>query len=148
MKLLVCVDGSAESNKALDKTVELFSGCRIDNVTVMLVFQRVSFPFVESIETKEPEIMESFYLMNEELVRQHEKILEESVAKLQNCGIEPESIMKEGRPAPVIAEVADKDNYDLIIIGGRGRSGQKSSSLGSVSNAVIQATSTSVLVVK
>ncbi len=148
MKLLVCVDGSKESDKALSKTVELSSGCRIDKVAVMLVFQKVDFPFVESAETSDSEIMDSFNLMNEELMKQHERFLEESATKLRDQGIDPEVIMKEGRPANTIAEVAEKEGYDLIIIGGRGRSGQKTSTLGSVSSAVIQATNTSVLVVK
>ena len=148
MKLLVCVDGSKESDKTLSKTVELSSGCRIDKVTLMVVFQKIAFPFVESAETNDSEIMESFNMMNEELMRQHERILEESATKLRDQGVDPEVMMKEGRPAPTIAEVADKEGYDLIVIGSRGRSGQQASTLGSVSNAVIQATNTSVLVVK
>ncbi|MDW7670992.1 MAG: universal stress protein [Bacillota bacterium] len=148
MKLLVCVDGSKESDKALDKTVEFTAGCRVDKVTLMMVFKKVTFPYVESVETSDPEIMESFNLMNEELMRQHEKILEESAEKLRKKGIEPELLMKEGRPAPTISQVAEKEKYDMIIIGGRGRSGEKTSTLGSVSNAVIQTANVSVLVVK
>ena len=148
MKLLVCVDGSKDSEKALNKAGELSAGCRIDKVAVMLVFQKVTFPFVESAEISDPDIMDSFNLMNEELMRQNERILHDSADKLRKQGIEPEVFMKEGRPAPTIAEVADTEGYDLIIIGSRGRGGQKTSTLGSVSNAVIQATNTSVMVVK
>lgn len=56
--------------------------------------------------------------------------------------------LKEGHVADAIAETAKERGIDMIIMGNRGRSGLKKLLLGSVSNAVIQETQSSVLVVK
>ena len=149
MKILLCVDGSNESAKALDKTIEIVSGCRIDRVAVLNVFEKVSFPMMtEGSHDFDPEIMESYQQMNDELLKEHELILEQAAAKLMEKGIEPERILKEGHPAHTIAEVAETQGFDLIILGSRGQSGLKKALLGSVSNTVLQETNTSVLVVK
>ena len=149
MKLLVCVDGSKVTEKVLSKTEELVSGCRIDRVTLIHVFDKVSFPAVDdgSLHYNE-EIMDSYRQMNEELLKEREYVLEQASIKLQKSGIEPELLLKEGHPAETITKVAEEGLYDLIVIGSRGISGLNKSLLGSISNAVIQQTSISVLVVK
>ena len=62
--------------------------------------------------------------------------------------IEVKTIFKEGHPAQTIAEVANEEGYDMIVIGSRGLGGLKKLFLGSVSNAVLQEATTSVLIVK
>ncbi|MFB5615042.1 MAG: universal stress protein [Candidatus Nitrosomaritimum yanchengensis] len=47
-----------------------------------------------------------------------------------------------------MTEFAKKKNFDLIIIGARGLTGLKSALMGSTSNAIVQKSKTSVLVVK
>ena len=149
MKLLVCVDGSKVTEKVLEKTAELVSGCRIDSITLIHVFDKVTFPVLDdgSVQYNE-EILDSYKQMNEELLKERNHILEESAKKLRKTGVEPELFLKEGHPARTIISVAEEGSYDLIIIGSRGVSGLKKSLLGSISNAVIQETNVSVMVVK
>lgn len=149
MKILLCVDGSKESGKALDKTIEIASGCRIDRVAILNVFERVSFPMVtEGSHDFDPEIMESYQQMNDELLKEHEQVLEKAADRLREAGIDPEKMLKEGHPAHTISQAAEENGFDLIIIGSRGQSGLKKALLGSVSNTVLQETNISVLVVK
>ena len=148
MKLLVCVDGSSESLKALEKTVEIVSGCRIDKVTLIHVFDKVTFPFIESAQQDNPEIMENFNLMNEELLKEHEMILHQAAEKLKEHNIDSELLLKEGQPAHTISAIAEQEGFDWIVMGSRGRSGLQKSMLGSVSNSVLQETNVSVMVVK
>jgi len=149
MKLLLCVDGSKQSEKALDKAVMIASGCKADQVTVLNVFQKVTFPtFVEGAQQYDAEIMEMYNQMNEEMIKEHEEILDKAVEVMLSHGIQVEKLLEEGHPSQTISRVAEEGNFDMVIIGSRGLSGLKKKLLGSVSNAVLQDTHTSVLVVK
>lgn len=56
--------------------------------------------------------------------------------------------VEEGRPAQVIAEMAKKENYDLIIMGNRGYSKLEQWMLGSVSKEIVNISQKPVLVIK
>ncbi len=75
-------------------------------------------------------------------------MLEEATAKFKEKGIEPHTILEEGHASHTISRIADEGDYDMVIMGNRGLGGLKKIFLGSVSNAVIQETKASVLVVK
>ncbi len=53
-----------------------------------------------------------------------------------------------GKPASSIAEFAEKQKMDLIIMGSRGIGGFKGTIIGSVAGTVVQKSKVSVLVVK
>ena len=149
MKLLVCVDGSAQSTKAVVKAVEIASGCRIDQVTLLHVHEEHLYPITEYNTTQEiqAEIKKNQEL-NNRLREDQRKMLDHAAMRFREKGIEPDIVMKDGHAAHTIATVAEKEGYDMIVMGSRGSGGLKKLLLGSVSNAVIQETHASVLVVK
>lgn len=53
---------------------------------------------------------------------------------LRESGLSYEAVMEDGRPAQVIADVADSEDADLVVVGRRGRSGVAELLLGSVSH--------------
>ena len=53
---------------------------------------------------------------------------------LKAAGVRYSTVFEDGRPASVIAAVADRDNADVIIVGRRGRGGVAELVLGSVSH--------------
>jgi len=149
MRILVCVDGSKESMKAVVKAVEIASGCRIDHVAVLHVYERISLIAAEiADEHYYAQEIEKTKKMNEDMINHRKKILEHAAIRFREKGIEVDTILKEGHPSHTISQTAEEGNYDLIIMGSRGGGGLKKLLLGSVSNAVIQETSSSVLVVK
>lgn len=149
MKILVCIDGSPQSIKAVVKAVDIASGCRIDQVTLISVYEKYPFPHVEhGYHDVLDEEIKQYEFANKELIQNHEKYLEHAAMRFREKNIEPEKILAEGNPAHTISETAEKGNFDMIIMGSRGRGGLKKLLLGSVSNAVIQETEASVLVVK
>lgn len=149
MKLLLCVDGSKESEKAIDNAIMIASGCKADQVTILNVFETVTFPtFLEGTQQYDAEIMEMYNQMNEELVKEHEEILDRAVEAMAAHGVLAEKILEEGHPAQIISRIAEDGGYTMVIMGSRGLSGLKKKLLGSVSNAVLQDTRISVLVVK
>jgi len=57
-------------------------------------------------------------------------------------------MIKQGDPAQIIIEIANRQNYDLIIMGSRGMSAFKELLLGSVSLKVMHHASCPVMVVR
>lgn len=149
MKLLVCVDGSVPGNKAVEKAIEIASGCRVDQITLISVYEKYPLPLIEhaSFNAMEEE-MDQFEQMNKRVVTDHEDILKKASARFKNEGLVAETLLKEGHPAENIAQSAKELGVDMIIMGNRGRGGLKKLILGSVSNAVMQEAQASVLVVK
>ncbi len=150
MKLLVCTDGSPDSAKALEKAVEIAGGCRADEVTVLSVIaSKYSFPetTTDRLPLTSDDIMHFENIL--ELERKEKNIMLAEAAKLfDEIKVNVDTLIESGHPAETIARVAAEGNYDMIIIGSRGLGGLKKFFLGSVSNAVLQEASCSVLVVK
>lgn len=150
MKLLVCTDGSPDSEKALKKAVEIAGGCRADEVTVLSVIaSKYSFP--ETTTDRLPLTSDDIKHFENilELERKEKYIMLTEAAKLfTEIKVNVNILIESGHPAETIARVAAEGNYDMIIIGSRGLGGLKKFFLGSVSNAVLQEAGCSVLVVK
>jgi len=67
---------------------------------------------------------------------------------LRAKGLEVETLAREGYPATVIEEEAERQQADLIVIGTRGHSGLKHLLLGSIAERVVQHAPCPVLTVK
>ncbi len=74
--------------------------------------------------------------------------LDEYAAEIGRQGVEVEAVVREGYPATVIEEEAERLGADLIVIGTRGLSGLKHMLLGSIAERVVQRAPCPVLTVK
>jgi len=142
MKMLVCTDGSEQSQKALDKAALLAECAVIEKVTVIHVFDGkldiASSGWGSRDYMLTPEDLERLKQMYEDLKDQSQKYIDSAVAFFAKNNIQADSILAEGHPAHTIVEIAHEKGYDLIVIGSRGLGGLKKLFLGSVSNAVVQ----------
>ena len=149
MKMLVCVDGSAQSMKAVDKAAEIASGCQINEVSLIHVYEPIPLTYIEYVNASQyKEQTERIDELNRQLVADRREMLQKAAASFKDKGIEPDMILEEGHPSHTIAQLAEEKKFDMIVMGNRGIGGLKKLILGSVSNAVIQESHTSVLVVK
>jgi nucleotide-binding universal stress UspA family protein len=57
-------------------------------------------------------------------------------------------MLEEGRPSATITDIAEKDDFDLIIIGSRGIGGITGWILGGTSRNVVQSCTKPILIVK
>ena len=144
MKILVCADGSEQSQKALEKASLIAGGCNANEVAVIHVYEETDLYEVYSKESIERQLK-----LKEEQKKAGEMILESALTFFKEKGINARSILKEGHAAENIVEVGCGEGFDFIIIGSRGLGGLKKALLGSVSNAVVQqAEKCSVIVVR
>jgi nucleotide-binding universal stress UspA family protein len=127
-RLLVAVDGSANADKALDYAVKLCQQFK-SKMTLLHVEETNLF----RLEPKGTKTI-------------GEQILAEEAAKVKDVSFD--SRLEIGDPANTILKIAQREDYDLIVLGSRGLSSVKRFLLGSVSADVSMYAQRSVLIVR
>ncbi len=136
MKILVPVDGSAFSLKAVETACDLAKNQPFSTLTLMAV----------AIEM--PELEEGKYIADK-MKAQAEAALAKAKEVAQKCGTTGEVLLAVGpSPAEEIVRVAKEAKAELIVIGSRGLAGKTTSFLGSTASKVVTYSPCSVLVVK
>lgn len=138
-KILVPVDGSENSFRALNQAIFISKHIGAA-ITAMHVIESPPTVYVESQK-----------LLNELLNnyrKQSAKILDKCKEVGQNQDVKVDTVIAEGDAASNINGYAEKEAFDLIVIGSRGHGKLKQALLGGVSSKVIQHAKGSVLIVK
>lgn len=142
-KILVPLDGSDRSNKALAHTVELASKLNA-KITLMHVVPSLP-PYVNTAVDRLGQAQQSII---EELMRNGKEMLQQYASSISDKGIEVDSFTVMGQPADEIIEKAKHEDYDLIVIGSRGLGEIKGYLMGSVSNRVSRHAPCPVLIIR
>ena len=150
-RILVALDGSEQSYKALDHAAAIAEkfGSELTLLTVVPrvmipIFPNAGFGAVTMTSAKnmiqEQEKMEVFY----------QNVLTEAEARvrLEHPDLSVRIMLREGCPSATIVDVAEKDGYDLIVMGSRGIRGIKGWILGSTSRRVVDSCTKPVLIIK
>ena len=136
-KILIAVDGSEHSKRAVEYAIELLKMLQAD---IILIHCHRTYPTLLG----EPYLQQAINKINQEaetLVKPFRELFRKA-----NIAI-TERIM-EGRAGEVIVAVADTEKADLIIMGSRGLSDLEGLIVGSVTHRVLHAASCPVLVVR
>ena len=131
MRVLVPVDGSASSLRALHHSSYLFKG--ITRVRIYLLH------VIEWTDDDDENIDESLYSQ----IQEEGKLILRSIVVPKQLN-DYQRIVKLGNPSTKIIELADKLNVDMIIMGKIGI-GKSSSSIGNVSQQVVNLTTKPVV---
>jgi len=134
--LLVAVDGSESAKKAFEKSIYLAQNCNSKVDIVHVVQCELGGDSANTFE------------LIEELKENAKKMLEEYKNQAAKNNIPIQIMVIQGDPAQVIIELAKTKNYDLIIMGTRGRSAFQELLIGSVSQKVMHHASCPVMVVR
>jgi nucleotide-binding universal stress UspA family protein len=122
-KILVGVDGSEQSKKALAEAVTI-AKCFSGSIKAVTVFQQGRENKAEQILSEAKQLLEK------------EKVEYATISILGS------------NPARALQSIAKEENLDLIVVGNRGLGGTASLLLGSVSRQVVTDAVCNVLVVK
>jgi nucleotide-binding universal stress UspA family protein len=142
-RILVPIDGSATSYRALQEAIKLAAG-------------KAQLRLVYVIENVYPLDAEGFayidYAVLQEAVRKTgERTLARAAEKVQHAGMKAETALLD-MPVERVASVIDDDalnwKADLIVIGTHGRSGLGRLLLGSVAEDVVRGAKVPVLLVR
>ena len=135
-KILVPIDGSKYSFKALEKARVLCEKFRSELIVITVVSDIVALNVDYKIDIISQNIASA-----EQMLNQIEQDFKDSNIKLT-------TLYKVGDITREIVEQAEKNDVDLIVMGSRGLGMLSRTFLGSISHKVINNTDKSVLVVK
>ncbi len=149
MKVLMLADGSDNSVKAMQEAAKLFEASK-PKLTLLTVMEEPVIPSFWSDGMIAPEMMiPPPSGLNEDLLKIGEEILRRGQDILGERGLSAEGKVAFGHPATEILREAKEGGYDLIVLGGKGRSESLSAFLiGSVSSRVAAHAPCSVLIVR
>ncbi len=134
-RILVPIDGSDHSLKALEKAKELGEKFQSE-IYILTVLDVVAIPYVVKVE------------IPEEAIESTGKILNDAKKSIMPYEYDLYTEYKKGRPIEEIIKYVEEKNIDLIVIANRGLGAFSRTLLGSVSNKVINNVEIPVLLVK
>jgi nucleotide-binding universal stress UspA family protein len=130
-RIVVGVDGSKHSESAVDWAARMAKGMGSEVVAVFAVAPPVYFETGYTAPVLPPEFDPEW---RAEMKRELEG---DWTKRLREMGVQYRTVMEDGRPASVIAQVADSVDADVIVVGRRGRGGVAELVLGSVSHELV-----------
>jgi nucleotide-binding universal stress UspA family protein len=144
-KILVATDASAASNRAVSYAAKLSVTHEVE-LLILHVIRDMQLPQ----ELKEAPEFEDFNNARDELMRQAaDRILGDAKAIAKKAGARKiQTAIGSGDPATSVAGFAKRRNISLIVVGTRGLSKMKASSMGSVSRKLLDLTEINCLVVR
>jgi len=133
--ILVALDEAGEPRKGMEKAIYLakLSGAKITGVNVIVV---------------SPTLASTVTNYRDYLAEKAQEMLDRVKESCEKQGIQLASKILDGSPASKIAEFAEEEKVDLVIVGSRGLGGMSEAILGSVANSIVHKSKVSVLVVK
>ena len=145
--VLVAVDGSENSDRALDLALDL--GEKYDaDITILNVSRSLAMGVVPEESTAYAS--GSLATFAKDLRKIHEEILSKAVAhaKMVKPDLAISSMLKEGDPALEIVNVAKEGGFDVVVVGHKGLGRVKELFLGSTSEKVAHLAPCPVIIVR
>ena len=141
MKILLPVDGSKSSLNAAKYVVKLAKDLRSKcTVTLISVHDDIGLGHVKQFVANS--------VIDDYLREVSEKELKGSRKVLDSAGVKHSMVIKRGNIANEIIALANKEKFDLIVMGSKGRSGIVDTMMGSVAQRVSNTAKQAVLLVK
>ena len=141
MKILLPIDGSKTSLNAAKHVIQLVSNMRSKcSVTLISVHDDFGLNHVKQFVSKS--------VVDDYLREISEKELKAAQKILDTAGIKHSMIIKRGHIAQEIVATANKEKFDLIVMGAKGRGGLLDLLIGSVAQRVLGSAKQPVLLVK
>lgn len=137
--ILVAVDGSEVSRKALDAALEEARVWK-SGLSAVYVIETGGFENIPSDSTME--------VVYNRLESAGNEVLEEAEKKARQYGLKYTPYLKEGHAGEAIVALAEEIGADLIVLGSHGKSGIDRLLLGSVTDFVTKHSKVSTMVVR
>ncbi len=134
-KILVAVDGSDAASHAVRTAVTLAKGLGAE-ITLAHVVPPSFVP---------PEVPFGVQPWTEEAIKAGEQLLEGSA---KEAGMTCERLNLTGSPAERLADVAETGNFDLVVVGSKGRGAVSRMLIGSVTDRLVHICKRPILVVR
>jgi nucleotide-binding universal stress UspA family protein len=141
MKILIPVDGSANAQRAVDQVIKYIAALK---ETPQLLLLNVQW----NVATGNVKLFIDQEAINDYYREQGMAELQSARAALDAAGLPYQYHISVGTPAEAIAQYADEEGVDQIVMGRQGQGAVKTLLLGSVVNKVLHLARCPVLLVK
>ena len=138
MKVLVPIDGSAQSEHAVDYAADTLEP---DEIVLLHVIDPVEAGY--SAAATMPGYSEEWYENRKE---EASSLFEEAESRLE--GFDVETVIEVGRPSRTIVSYIEEYDIDHVVMGSHGRSGMTRILLGSVAESVVRRSPIPVTIVR
>jgi nucleotide-binding universal stress UspA family protein len=137
-KIVVATDGSAASEKAIDRAIELAKTHDVEIIVVNVAEDYCPIGLVEvDCET-----------IREIAMKESKAIMQAAIDKFKASSIEARGIIEYGSPVDTIIDIVKREKADEIIAASHGRHGAKKLLMGSVTSRLVEWAPCPVVVVK
>lgn len=136
-RILAAVDGSAHSDRVLDKAIEY---ARLLEGEVLLVYCHKKYPKLLGQPYRDEAISA--------IMNKTERVFAPYLVKLRESGVKFAELAVEEPAGTMLATVAANEKCEMIIMGSRGKSDLEGLIIGSVTHKVLHLAKCPVLVVK
>ncbi|MDG5789640.1 universal stress protein [Evansella sp. AB-P1] len=134
-KILLASDGSEYAIRATEKAIEVAKCNRDSMIHVVYVADDAKSDVLQNWNTLGPQD------------KRKEKV-NPSIDKIEEANINYEVHYLHGDPGPAIVKHANEHNFDLVVVGSRGRNRLQELVLGSVSHKVAKRARCAVMIIK
>ena len=138
--ILVPTDFSEYADQALNDAIQLAQQLQA-HITLLHIIDTAPLGVVEGATMLPP----SYW---QELETDIEQIMEESLKRLHDVGLQGETVIVHGVPFQTIVDTAEDKGADVIIMGTHGRTGLPHAIIGSVAEKVVRLAPCPVLVTR
>ena len=141
MKILLPVDGSKSAINACKYVAKLSADLKSKcSVTLINVHDDVGLNHVKQFVAKS--------VVDDYLREVSEKELKPAQKALDSAGVKHSMVIKRGNVAHEIIALANKEKFDLIVMGSKGRTGIVDALMGSIAQKISTAAKQPVLLIK
>ncbi|MCP5089069.1 MAG: universal stress protein [Rhodobacteraceae bacterium] len=147
-RILVAIDGSSHSQKAVEYSAEIAAGCKADLIILTVIKFHQTPKITEELrayaelEQISVSTLDSMKLLSNDMLAAAERTArDKGVSKVK-------TVVETGPVARTIVSYADKNNVDIIAIGSRGLGNIEATLRGGVSHRVELLAKCAVLTVK
>jgi len=146
-KIMVGIDGSEESGKAVEFAISMAKIYRAELIAVHVLTSDIGYIYSSpGVESPPLTIKEIMLLVEDEATKWFDETKEK--ANNKEIQLKTEFIVAKKSVLNTILEYVEEHNINLIVVGTRGRSGIKKMLLGSVASGLVTYASCPVLVIK
>lgn len=135
-KVLLAADGSDHSIRAASHAVKI----------AKMAKSKMDIVYVVDDKAAKEDVLHG--LDKYEVKKERREKLKPVIEIIKEAGLECETHIVHGEPGPAIVDFANKNEYDLVVIGSRGLNRVQTMILGSVSHKIAKRVHCPVLIVK
>src|SRR4030042_3438185 len=143
--IMVPLDGSELAECVLPQVVSIAKGCGVPKVSLVRVVTPLK---IYSTEFEGTIAIAEMQKIEEQSIANAKEYLEKKSADLKKQGISPDISVMFGNVIDSLAEFAEKNKVDLIIIATHGRSGLSRFVWGSVADRILRTAKGPVLMIR